>query len=162
MLEFKGFGKIPRIDNVKWIITEKIDGTNAAIVIDEEGNVGAQSRTRLITIEDDNYGFAQWVQDNKENLLALGPGHWYGEWWGKGINRNYGLKEQRFSLFNPFLKVVPECCNVVPVIEAETVVDALAILNTEGSLASPGYMRPEGIVLQCDRYHTRYKLIIDK
>jgi hypothetical protein len=98
--EFQPWPKIARL-NRDIIITEKIDGTNAAIGITEDGEVYAQSRTRLITPEDDNFGFAAWVARNAEGLLLeLGPGLHFGEWWGRGIQRNYGLNHKRFSLFN--------------------------------------------------------------
>jgi len=54
---FQPWPKTPRL-NRDCIVTEKIDGTNSAIVIDEVGDVYAQSRNRLITPGDDNYGFA--------------------------------------------------------------------------------------------------------
>ncbi len=60
------------------------------------------SRTRWITAQDDNHGFARWVEGNKQELLKLGAGRHFGEWWGSGIQRGYGLQkgEKRFSLFN--------------------------------------------------------------
>lgn len=61
MIEFKEFPKIARL-NREVIVTEKIDGTNAAVVIGEDGaTIGAQSRSKLITVDDDNFGFARWV-----------------------------------------------------------------------------------------------------
>ncbi len=111
------------------VITEKIDGSNAAIGIVElteteyvEGafppalfahyqdddrffGLYAQSRSRLITPgkSTDNYTFAQWVLEHADSLVRdLGVGLHFGEWWGSGINRGYGLPkgEKRFSLFN--------------------------------------------------------------
>ena len=111
---FKAWPKIPRLENEVYHITEKIDGTNAAIIIkplekfvdalpiwyNDVYAIGAQSRTRLITPEDDNFGFAKWVKDNAEQLIAdLGVGYHYGEWWGNGIQRGYGLEERRFSFY---------------------------------------------------------------
>ena len=56
---FKAFPKIPRWYNEEVIITEKIDGTNACVAISEDLSVvSAQSRTRLLSIDKDNYGFA--------------------------------------------------------------------------------------------------------
>src|ERR1700744_4152565 len=87
-----------------------------------EKKISAQSRNRLLTPgKNDNYGFAGWVEENKEELFKLGPGHHFGEWWGKSIARNYGLDERRFSLFNVKRWVEdtkPSCCHVVPVIYA--------------------------------------------
>jgi ATP-dependent RNA circularization protein (DNA/RNA ligase family) len=54
---FEDFPKIARLSR-ECCITEKIDGTNAQVVITEDGQVLAGSRTRFITPEDDNYGFA--------------------------------------------------------------------------------------------------------
>jgi hypothetical protein len=102
-LEFHEWPKIGRL-NRDVVITEKIDGTNAAIGIISEMDgyrVYAQSRTRIITPDNDNYAFAAWVQKNAAVLIeALGVGLHFGEWWGVGIARNYGLSERRFSLFN--------------------------------------------------------------
>lgn len=117
-LTFQEWPKISRL-NREIVITEKLDGTNAAIGIIELGpeeqatmdawrtadgrrfRVYAQSRTRIITPLDDNFGFAAWVQKNQGALIeALGPGLHFGEWWGVGIQRGYGLTERRFSLFN--------------------------------------------------------------
>src|SRR5512139_3329369 len=97
-IEFKAWPKIPRIENEKVSFTEKLDGTNACIIIDEEGNFACQSRTRIITPEDDNFGFSRWAYENKDELMKLGEGHHFGEWWGNGIQRGYGLTEKRFSL----------------------------------------------------------------
>ncbi|HLE80817.1 MAG TPA: RNA ligase family protein, partial [Dehalococcoidia bacterium] len=97
--DFQEFGKIYRLSR-DCIITEKIDGTNAQVVVLEDGRVLAGSRNRWITPEADNFGFARWVKEHEEELRSLGPGRHYGEWWGSGIQRGYGLKEKRFSLFN--------------------------------------------------------------
>lgn len=100
MGQFKGWGSTPR-----WhkglTITEKINGTNAAIVI-YNGQVKAQSRKRMITPDDDNFGFAKWVYDNAGALTdTLGYGYHYGEWFGPGIQKNpLGVESKRFALFH--------------------------------------------------------------
>jgi hypothetical protein len=97
---FVGWPKIGRL-NRDIIITEKIDGTNAAIGITLDGQVYAQSRTRIITPQDDNAGFARWVEKHADLLREhLGQGLHFGEWWGVSIGRGYDLSERRFSLFN--------------------------------------------------------------
>ncbi len=121
---FQEFPKMARLTR-DCVITEKIDGTNAQIeivaassapgatpvtidmgqfVIAANAELGlllfAGSRTRYITPADDNFGFAKWVQANTDALWSLGEGRHYGEWWGQGIQRGYGLTEKRFSLFN--------------------------------------------------------------
>jgi len=156
-ITFEPWPKIPRAKGNKIIITEKIDGTNAQVIITDSGEIGCASRNRLISVDDDNYGFAAWVQENKEELLKLGPGRHFGEWWGKDIQRGYGLEERRFSLFNtlrwhPGNPNLPACCHVIPILFQgnngyEMVDHVMLSLSMEGSKASPGFMEPEGVVL---------------
>jgi hypothetical protein len=185
-MDFQSFQKIPRLTR-DVVITEKIDGTNAQIYIGEiqEGNLGyilhtydtegetgkklvllAGSRNRWIKPGEDNAGFAAWAVDNATELLKLGEGRHFGEWWGKGIQRNYGLSEKRFSLFNTgvwnsewnsTLKGGTTCvevpvCNVVPVLgrgefDTSFISSVVDNLQDSGSYASPGFMKPEGVVI---------------
>lgn len=92
-------------------VTEKIDGTNACLVFDADGNMFAQSRNRVITPASDNQGFARWAYRYQEELFhILGEGRHFGEWWGKGIGRKYGMEHNVFSLFNVgrFYKTGPD------------------------------------------------------
>lgn len=160
MIEFTPFGKIVRLSRA-CTITEKIDGTNAQIEITEAGDFLTGSRTQWIYPEKtkDNYGFSQWAHDNKSELMKLGVGKHYGEWWGHGIQRNYGLPVKKFSLFNTKRwldeSTRPACCSVVPII-FEGIFDTFIIngllskMREEGSIAAPGFMRPEGIIV----YHS--------
>lgn len=158
--EFAEFPKMARYSR-EVIVTEKIDGTNAQVYITEDGDVFAGSRNRWVTPESDNFGFARWVHDNRECLLQLGPGRHYGEWWGSGIQRGYGLQkgEKRFSLFNTSRwlddSIRPKCCYITPVLWTgmfqDLCVESLMLeLALIGSSASPGFMKPEGIVV----FHT--------
>ena len=170
-IEFKGFPKIPRLFR-DISITEKIDGTNAAIIITDEGEVGAQSRNRIITPDADNFGFATWVAEHEDSLLQLlGPGTHYGEFWGKGIQRGYGLQERRFSLFNAvrwadieeqtdgLLRPVPVLYEGV--FGAGAVDFALNWLKDGGSAAAPGFMKPEGIVVYHAAARQSFKILIE-
>jgi len=170
MVEFAEFRKIPRLTR-EIVITEKIDGTNGVVYIGEDGEFLTGSRSRWITPEMDNHGFAKWAQDNKSELLLLGPGTHYGEWWGSGIQRSYGLKEKRFSLFNVSRwtddAVRPKCCHVVPVLETcmfstgniDAVIDRLTDF---GSVASPGFMKPEGVIIFHKAANLLFKKTIEK
>lgn len=172
---YPAFGRIPRLYKPV-TITEKLDGTNGLVAVYPGGDapagvhhlrtfadgtvVAAGSRKRWLSLGDDNFGFAQWVYDHADELRELGAGLHYGEWWGAGINRGYGLSERRFSLFNTTrwnVEERPECCGVVPVMAEcdgskmnDILMDALLELVASGSRAAPGYMRPEGVVI----YHT--------
>lgn len=180
-MEFQEFAKIPRLSR-ECVITEKLDGTNAQVSImavpglDDncitiEPNaytviaatgvqylLRAGSRNRWITPEQDNYGFAKWACAHAQELVdGLGEGIHYGEWWGQGIQRKYGLAEKRFSLFNTarWGQTRPGCCHVVPVLyqglfTTQAVEDAVERLRRDGSVAAPGWMSPEGVVV----FHT--------
>lgn len=172
--KFQRFPKIARLSR-DMIITEKIDGTNAQILIGPNGEFAVGSRTQWITPDDDNHGFAAWAYEHKEELLQLGPGRHFGEWWGSGVNRGYGLKkgEKRLSLFNvirwalhgtvpqrietadprieKYQDVLPPCVGLVPVLyqgefKTEEIEMSLDLLRLGGSYAAPGFMNPEGVV----------------
>lgn len=186
--EFKPFPKIARLSR-DVIITEKIDGTNAQIHITDDGDMFFGSRTRWITPEDDNFGFAKWAEGNKQELFKLGPGSHFGEWWGLGIQRHYNLTEKRLSLFNvarwclhneepkqiktsdprivKMQERLPECVGLVPVLhrgEFNTFMwDAcLERLKLHGSAASNGFMNPEGIVVFHAAAGVGFKKTIEK
>lgn len=171
MSDFVEFPKISRFSR-EVIVTEKIDGTNAQIVVSDDGkDIRTGSRNQWITPEKDNAGFARWAQEHKEELLRLGPGQHFGEWWGAGIQRRYDMKEKRFSLFNvsrwgdPATR--PSCCHVVPVLWRGNMDDIrtdeiLARLAKEGSVAAPGFMNPEGIVIFHVPSGALFKKTLDK
>lgn len=172
---FEAFPKIPRL-NREVVITEKLDGTNAqvlitpfnaatdtgdptALAVSSEFTIRAGSRSRLLTTSNDNYGFARWVTNNSDELFKLGEGRHFGEWWGNGIQRGYGLKHKVFSLFNTHRwsnpDARPACCDVVPVLyqgpfSLEAVDTSVDSLRTLGSYAVQGFLDPEGIIV----YHT--------
>ena len=184
---FTPFPKMARLQR-EVLITEKIDGTNAQIYITDDGRMLTGSRTRWIYPEDDNFGFAAWARDNKEELLKLGPGRHFGEWWGRGIQRNYGLDERRFSLFNvsrwclhgetpeqiptgdprivKMQDMLPACCHLVPVLWQGLFTAAIPTvhlqwLQVKGSQAAPRFMYPEGIVVFHVAGNVGFKMTLD-
>jgi hypothetical protein len=168
MSEFVSFGKIPRLLNMPMLISEKIDGTNAQILISDDGTeIQAGSRKRFIKVGDDNFGFAAWVEANKEELLTLGPGRHFGEWWGKGIQRGYGITEKRFSLFNTgkWSTGRPACTSIVPVLyygqfSQQKIEEVKAELLVTGSHAAP-FMNPEGIIIFLPKANLLFKSTYD-
>ena len=171
-MEFVEFQKIARLSR-EIVITEKIDGTNAQICITPAGQFLVGSRTRWITPDDDNFGFARWAYENKDELMQLGEGSHFGEWWGQGIQRKYDLDEKRFSLFNTARwgddgkEVRPACCHVVPVLancnfDMITINIVMQMLREEGSQASPGFMKPEGIVIWHEAARQLFKKTLEK
>jgi hypothetical protein len=169
-MDFEAFPKIPRLRHLEVCITEKIDGTNAQVCVTAEGEIFAGKRTSWCTPEADNFGFAAWVQANKEELAKLGPGRHFGEWYGAGIQRRYGLEEKRFALFNTVRwgqnPNRPACCGVVPVLYAgaftATIVnDTLEALRASGSVLVPGWMKPEGIVVFFSGARSLHKVLLE-
>jgi hypothetical protein len=190
MTEFIGFPKIARLSR-ECVITEKIDGTNGCIYIGDDDKFLVSSRIRWITPEHDNHGFARWAYDHKDELMGLGKGRHFGEWWGSGIQRGYGLPkgEKRFSLFNvvrwclhgqepqqiptgdprqvKMRDVLPPCVGLVPVLyrglfDTGAAKDCLWELERDGSMASPGFMNPEGIVIFHIAGNVGFKKTIEK
>lgn len=169
--EFIGWPKIARWEGETMTITEKIDGTNACIVI-TENDIYCQSRNRILGKGSDNAGFHEWVTENQATLIAdLGVGRHFGEWWGRGIQRNYGQTERKFSLFNvarwesfapdlfwktPNLLLVPTLYEGP--FSAETIDIVSKALYAKGSHAAPGFDKPEGVVVFLNKSHTAYKI----
>ncbi len=191
------------------VITEKLDGTNSAIHISAGYEVAhpslfelkpgeaivdgrlyrlsAQSRKRIITPgkTSDNYGFAAWVYDNAADLVRiLGEGLHYGEWYGKGIQRGYGLDGRRFALFNTArwfatgedgldsmstraeTSALAGQIGAVPVIyvgvfSEARINHALLSLKTHGSHAAPGFMNPEGVCIFHTQTRNVFKVTLD-
>lgn len=171
MTDFQEFNKIHRLSR-DMIVTEKLDGTNAQVFVsDDLSEVRAGSRNRWIVPEADNFGFARWVADHADELRALGPGRHFGEWWGQGIQRGYGLAEKRLSLFNVSRwsddAVRPACCHVVPTLlrwtfDTAKVDEVLETLAAQGSFAAPGFMKPEGVVVFHAPSGALFKKTLDK
>lgn len=137
--------------------------------------VAAQSRTRFVSPQQDNAGFGKWVFDNRNMLaLSLGVGTHHGEWWGQNLQRKYNQTRKNFSLFNisryegidfdkdynlPNVTVVPKLYEG-PNSEA-AIRTTLAMLESEGSVAAPGFMRPEGIILYHTASRSVYKILLE-
>jgi hypothetical protein len=205
-VEFQAWPKIPRL-NRGILVTEKLDGTNACVVIlplgDTPAAVGAretvdwlgdrvlfdrdranaialvgdyavfaQSRSRFVIPGRDNYGFAEYVRQHAEALVAtLGPGRHFGEWYGAGIQRRYGLQEKRLALFNvdrwkdvdltdvPRLEVVPELYRGP--FDQGAIDQTVDELERYGSTAVRGFDRPEGVVVWHYASRTSYKVTVE-
>lgn len=147
--------------------------------LDQFGNsvdeylVLAQSRKRVATPDNDNAGFARWVWDNAGRLVDdLGPGRHFGEWWGQGIQRNYGQSEKYFSLFNtskwwgttfdtPRLGVVPVLYQGPH--DQESIEDCLTDLANEGSyVAADGWTgKAEGVCIFHTASNQVYKVTLE-
>jgi len=196
-MEFK---KWPSMSKERVTVTEKIDGSNSCIRIRKSEDVPppqghdwvrykevdgtyyfvwAQSRTRFLkaTKHEDNFGFANWVCENTEELVRLlGPGDHYGEWWGSKIQRGYGLAngERAFSLFdvhkwdmlhhNEARTEIPNLYKV-PLLYHGSMYDfdideIMQELRDNGSRVQPGF-KSEGVVVYLRELRAGYKVLVE-
>jgi hypothetical protein len=87
----------------------KLDGTNAAVRIEANGDIFAQSRTTDLTPQKDSMGFARWlfstpglVEEFKGEVFCSSfQTTIYGEWCGKGIQKGTAIStvEKTFAVF---------------------------------------------------------------
>jgi|15BtaG_2_1085339.scaffolds.fasta_scaffold00070_18 hypothetical protein len=116
--------------------TVKLDGTNAAVIVHPWGRVTYQSRSRAITPEDDNHGFARAMRDEVgEAYLArylcsmIGisdpsqlatPAAFFGEWFGPGVQRGSTHSKLRSKYFVVFacrpIAALPETVDPDPTV----------------------------------------------
>jgi hypothetical protein len=83
----------------------KLDGTNGGIQIFTNGQVAVQSRSQIISPENDNLGFANWVNQNIDyfaNLAISEHATIFGEWCGKGIQKRTAVSEVDRKIFAVF------------------------------------------------------------
>lgn len=169
-MEFVEYGKTNRLFRPV-VITEKIDGSNCVIGIDTEDNiVQAGSRTKWLG-DADHFGFRSWVMENRESLISdLGPGLHRGEWFGQKMQRKYGMDHREFALFNtekwgnkefktPNLRSVPILYEGV--FDFEAIDWCLERLTVLGSVASPGFMKPEGICIFHSQANMVFKVLLE-
>lgn len=103
----------------------KLHGTNAAVQITSDGKVIAQSRTSVITKDNDNCGFARWVDDNIDYFKKLAANERnltiFGEWAGPGIQKGTAIHKIDHKIFAIFAIIIRES-NGEQVIQADPVV----------------------------------------
>lgn len=100
------------LPKIEFTGTVKLHGTNAAIVYDPATQeIQCQSRNNFITVDNDNAGFAAWVEERKYDLLLTlenrfghleSPVYIYGEFCGGNIQKGVGINglEKMFVIFN--------------------------------------------------------------
>lgn len=99
-------------DTTQWTFqgTVKLHGSNTAVVYNTQTKtLYAQSRNKIITPDDDNYGFAAWAQKLKpmfdevyDGLDAFADIIIYGEWVGEGIQQGTAMSQlsKRWVIFD--------------------------------------------------------------
>lgn len=101
--------------------TVKLHGTNAAVCYNKNGGLWAQSKENIITPEQDNMGFAFFVEsqrgyfmhlmgeiminhdlDSEKNTISI-----FGEWCGASIQKGVGIAQMPKSFFIFGVKISP-------------------------------------------------------
>lgn len=106
-LERLGTNEVDGIEVGTCHVFPKLDGTNASIWLDEDGNIKAGSRNRELSVENDNAGFYNWVLENEDwfkGFLEPNPSFTlYGEWLVPHSLKTYRDDAwRRFYIFDVF------------------------------------------------------------
>lgn len=110
--------KLPKL---KFKGTVKLHGTNAGVCYNNLEGMWCQSRTRIITPENDNAGFAFFASTREEifaKMFNFISSHFkidmdkntisiYGEWAGQGIQKGVAISEIDKSFFIFGVKITP-------------------------------------------------------
>jgi hypothetical protein len=92
------FDRTRPLPKIQYRGTVKLHGTNAGIVITND-NTWFQSRSNIITLDNDNAGFVRFMQDKVDTLKSifdfdrLNEVQIFGEWCGKGIQKGVAISE---------------------------------------------------------------------
>lgn len=186
-MEFKKYQHLERYgnDGVDGVavgdcyIFPKIDGTNASVWLDEEGNIKAGSRNRELTLEKDNAGFYLYVLKNKKfkDYLTKHPNHrLYGEFlvphslktyredaWRKfyvfdvTIDKDDGVEYIPYDLYKPMLEQY-ELDYIPPIakIRNPSYEALIKSLDKNEFLIEDGQGRGEGIVVKNYDFYNKY------
>lgn len=145
--------------------TVKLHGTNGAVSYNAISNMWAQSRENIITPENDNAGFAFFVESNRLKFLELmalialrnqidtnlNTITIYGEWCGSSIQKNVAITNLPKSFFIFGIKVSP----IVDTNDEEAVK-----ANPAYWIDYSGYRSPDNKIYNIDDFKT-FELEID-
>ena len=154
MLKFQGFPSIEGFHNVVRAVDAyphlstgpvtyrgkiKLHGTNAGVRLGE-GTCAAQSRTQIITVGNDNAGFAAWVETKRAYFESLAAKYndctIFGEWCGKGIMKGTAISQIPKKVFAIFAIMEGQDES------ATMMTDPEQIRQTLGTLAEDVYVLP--------------------
>lgn len=99
--------RLAKMPVLKFEGTVKLHGCNAGLIINPDKSFYCQSRERIITPENDNYGFARFIYSLHSNVITElyhkfmvnKPVVIYGEWAGKGIQVGVAINNIEKSWF---------------------------------------------------------------
>jgi len=148
----RDIGKNPYVDETKTFTYRgkiKLHGTNGGVCITPHGKVIAQKRTSLIDVSNDNYGFAAWVEKNKDYFkeisLAINDNVYiFGEWCGPGIQKSTAVSQIPNKIFAVFAIQfgASDNENSRVIIHPENIEDFLCGTRPAGMYILPWYTNP--------------------
>ena len=188
-MEFKKYQHIERFgtDEVEGIelgecvVFPKIDGSNASVYLNGDGEIRAGSRNRELTLEKDNAGFYAYVlnQENIKEYLKAHPNHrLYGEWLVKHTLKTYrddawrkfyifdvcvdtengGIEYIPYDVYKPLLEEYNlDYIPPIKIIKNGSYEDFIyQMMNNNTFLIKDGEGVGEGIVIKSYGYHNKY------
>lgn len=184
MGDFKKYVHIERLEKVcedmqeaeRYIVMPKLDGTNASVWSDKEGNIHAGSRNREVNAEKDNANFYRYITTSQEeSVVALrefvqkNPNYIvYGEFLGAGkkfLGAVKGYEDNGFFIFDiwnrdtaeflPHDEWYTELCSWYPRCVPAIYYDHLPTEKEKNELLKSDFLRynlkegyPEGVVIK--------------
>ena len=184
MGDFKKYIHIERLEKVRdgmlkaeqYIAMPKLDGTNASVWSDEEGNIHAGSRNRELNANEDNAGFYNYITTSQEEYIVSlrefvrnNPNYIvYGEFLGTGKQFLGAIKEYEnngFFIFDVWNRDIAEflphkewytmLCSWYPYCVPAVYFDHLPTSNEGKEILKSDFLRynlkegyPEGVVIK--------------
>ena len=103
----------------------KLHGTNGGVQITPDGEVLPQGRRSLLSIQDDNAGFAKWVKSEEpffKSVRGIHPLTIFGEWCGPGIQKGTAINQIPKKIFAIFAIRIEDKMIVDPILIKERLV----------------------------------------
>lgn len=134
-------------DDITFIGTVKLHGTNAGVCFTDSSDLWVQSRKRIINPDNDNYGFAKYVLENNEQINSLIQNiikeynvdtihniiSIYGEWCGSNIQANVSISglPKMWVLFGIKIVSIINQDNIIwlDIFKFKTLYESIGILN---------------------------------
>ncbi|TVY09848.1 RNA ligase family protein [Paenibacillus cremeus] len=180
-LERYSTDEVDGIELGECLVFPKLDGTNASVWLDDEGNVKAGSRNRELSLDKDNAGFYAYILTNKniEAYLKKHPTHrLYGEFLVPHTIKTYREDAWRrfyifdvtidkdeehveyipYDIYKPMLEEF-ELDYIAPLVKLKngTYESFIKTLEQNNFLIKDGQGNGEGIVIKNYDFYNKYK-----
>jgi len=113
----KEVSKLGELKKITYRAKIKLDGSNASIQVFPNGDIVTQSRNKIIDVQNDNLGFAKWVDANQGYFAGLTLDKSFtifGEFAGPGIQKRTAISLIDRRIFAVFAIRTEEALEVEP------------------------------------------------